>query len=200
MQTPTLTQTAPGFYSWSFFNPEVKTGCSSHVFVHDQSLVLIDPNILPEGVEADLKKIGTPVAILLTNGNHSRAALQLKKQLTVPIGAGANAVDELHFIPEIIVDSLVQLHGLKPVPLHGGGAGEFAFYSEKSKTVVVGDALINPENSEFALLPEKYCTDAKLLKASLAKLLTLDFDHLLMAHGSPILGSARAQLESLLQK
>lgn len=200
MQTPTLTQTAPGFYSWSVFNPEVKTHCSSHIFVHDQSLIFLDPNPLPEKAEAELGKIGVPVVILLTNGNHGRAALQLKKQLKVPIGAGASAVDELHFIPEIIVDSLVQIHGLKPVPLPGGGAGEFAFHSEKSRTVVVGDALINPEGSGLALLPEKYCTDSALLKASLARLLALDFDNLLLAHGTPVLGSARPQLENLLKK
>ena len=200
MQTATLSKSAPGFYTWSFFNPEVKTECSSHVFVHDQSLILIDPFPVGAAMEAELKKLGSPTAILLTNGNHNRAAQQLKKQWMVPVGAAADAVEELGFIPEMIVDSLVQLHGLKPIPLKGGGSGEFAYFSAKSKTLVVGDAIINPGNSGLALLPEKYCTNAPLLRTALDKVLSLDFENLLMAHGEPILGSARTQIETLLKK
>ena len=197
MQT-LLTKSAPGFYSWSFYNPEVKAECFSHVFIHDQSLIVIDPSQMPDKMAAELKKLGTPVVILLTNGNHSRASQQLKKQWMVPIGAAADAIEELQFVPEIIVDSLVQIHGLKPIALPGGAPGEFAFYSAKTKTMVVGDAIINTGSSGLAVLPDKYCNNPALLKRSLRKLLEFDFENLLMAHGEPLIESAHFQIETLL--
>jgi len=199
MQNASLTKTGPGFYTWSFFHPEVKTECASHVFVHDQSLIFIDPFPVEGALEAEINRLGSPTAILLTNANHKRAVLQAKKQFNVPVGAGAEAIGELGFIPEVIVDSLVQIHSLKPISLKGAGAGEFAYHCPKNKTLVVGDALVNTEKDGLVILPEKYCTDARLLKTSLAKLLDLDFDNLLVAHGRPVLGGARAKISALLK-
>jgi hypothetical protein len=48
------------------------------------------------------------------------------------------------------------------------------------------------------MLPAKYCEDANLLRQSLAKLLNYAFERMLFAHGTPILGRARAHLEELL--
>ena len=65
--------------------------------------------------------------------------------------------------------------------------------------VVIGDALINFDPYGFTFLPDKYCTNSKLMRRSLAKLLDYCFERMLFAHGTPIQSNARQRLEALLK-
>jgi hypothetical protein len=77
--------------------------------------------------------------------------------------------------------------------------GEIAIHYEgDGGTMVIGDALINFEPYGFALLPAKYCSDFKLMRRSLPKLLDYAFERMLFAHGTPLLSGARERLEFLL--
>ena len=51
----------------------------------------------------------------------------------------------------------------------------------------------------FTLLPARYCSDHRAMRRSLRRLLEWTFEHLLFAHGTPILMAARKQLEALLR-
>lgn len=64
--------------------------------------------------------------------------------------------------------------------------------------MIIGDALINFEPYGFTFLPDKYCSDARELRASLRKLQSLSFERMLFAHGTPILANARERLTQLL--
>jgi hypothetical protein len=66
--------------------------------------------------------------------------------------------------------------------------------------MVIGDALINFDPYGFALLPAKYCSNFKLMRRSLSKLLDYSFDQMFFAHGMPILAHARERLEFLLNE
>ena len=89
--------------------------------------------------------------------------------------------------------------GLQVIELSGAAPGEIALYcADGTGTVVIGDAVINFGSNGFALLPPKYCEDARLLPKSLRKLLSVKFDRLLSAHGTPILSGAHARLAELL--
>jgi len=48
------------------------------------------------------------------------------------------------------------------------------------------------------LLPDKYCSHPVKLKKSLALLLNLNFDQLIMAHGIPLTDSPKRDLKKLL--
>jgi hypothetical protein len=92
------------------------------------------------------------------------------------------------------------LTALTAVEVEGAAAGEIAIHSAVGDgTMVVGDALINFEPYGFALLPAKYCSNFKVMRESLSRLLDYSFDRMLFAHGLPILSRARERLEQLLK-
>ena len=85
------------------------------------------------------------------------------------------------------------------IEIEGGPPGEIAIHSDAEKgSLIIGDALINFEPYGFALLPAKYCSNARLMRRSLRKLLDYTFQRMLFAHGTPILTAARQRLEQLL--
>jgi glyoxylase-like metal-dependent hydrolase (beta-lactamase superfamily II) len=90
--------------------------------------------------------------------------------------------------------------GLTAIPVDGAAVGEIAIHWEaESGTMVIGDALINFEPYGFTFLPSKYCSNFKLMRASLRKLLDYSFERMLFSHGEPILSHARERLEALLE-
>lgn len=189
---------APGFFGWSRYLPEIKSECHSTVVQDGKFLVLIDPlEISPGDCEA-MKQLGEPTAILLTNGNHARGALILKKRFNIPVGSAAEAVKELGFIPDFVLNDIPRFHGLEPKPLPGAGAGETALYHSKSKTLIFGDAVIHLTSGKPEPLPDKYCSDPAQLKASLRTLANLPVETLVFAHGAPLLKGAAAALQNLM--
>ena len=82
------------------------------------------------------------------------------------------------------------------LPVPGASPGEIAL--KFGQIVCVGDAVIHLPDHGFALLPDNYCTDAKLLRQSLRNLLRWEFTILTFAHGLPLTTQARGRLASLL--
>ncbi|MFQ3671418.1 MAG: hypothetical protein SNJ84_08160 [Verrucomicrobiia bacterium] len=188
---------APGFFGWSRYVPEIKTECHSTAVQDGKFLILIDPLEIPTGDCQSLKQLGEPAAILITNGNHARGALVLKKRLSIPVGAAAEAVKELGFIPDFILNDMPRFHGLEPKLLPGAGAGETAFYHPKSQTLIFGDAAVHLKSAHPEPLPDQYCSDPAQLKTSLQSLRHLPVKALFFAHGEPILKGAAAALKKL---
>ena len=138
-------------------------------------------------------------AIVLTSGNHVRATIALKKY-KVPVVTTAStrrAITEVK--PDVILLDKELLYGLSPVPISGTSAGETVFHSSEMGLLVFGDSVLNvsPEKG-LMLLPDKYCADPAEMKASLKKLLDLEFHSMTFAHGTPVLGRAKDQLKTLL--
>jgi len=172
---------APGVATWSVYSEECKTDCFGHAISHQGNLVLVDP-ILPESIEIwdKIIKLGTPNLIVLTNGNHERHTRKVANEYGLPVAAGIEAIPELIQKPEIILDGQVKMQGLRPFPCPGAGPGETALYSESTKTLILGDSVINLPETGMQLLPDKYCSHPVKLKKSLALLLNLNFDQLIM--------------------
>ena len=138
----------------------------------------------------------TPLAIVLTNGNHTRAAVRFRDRFGMKVFAAADA-DGLDITPDAtFADGDVAPGGMRVVTLPGAGPGEIALIG--NGIACVGDALIHLEPEGFRMLPAKYCSDARMLAESLRKLLSCEFDVLTFAHGTPLVGQARRRLELLL--
>ena len=88
--------------------------------------------------------------------------------------------------------------GFSSVPLPGAGEGETAYLHNSTRTLVVGDALINLAPHGLGPLPDKYCTDPALLKKSLGKLLDLSVRRIFFAHGDPILQDGGGRIQKCL--
>ena len=91
-----------------------------------------------------------------------------------------------------------EVAGFENVPLLGAGEGETAYFHAESKTLVVGDALINLPPHGLTLLPDKYCTDPVQLRHSVRGLSQLPIERIFFAHGAPIVHSGTTQLSTLL--
>ncbi len=183
---------------WQAYEPAVKCDLSSTALRFGERLVFIDPIPLAEDALATLVFDARPALIILTNGNHERAAAACRERWSIPIAAHTEALAELAIDPdEILDDGDLLIDELTVVTIPGAGPGEIAVCT-RDGTVCLGDALIQLPPDGLALLPGKYCRNAKLLPDSLRKLLRFEIRVLTFAHGSPIVSGARSHLEALL--
>ena len=190
-------QISSSLYTWQAYVPSAKADLNSCAVVLKSGLVFIDPIPLENNALAELLQLGVPQAIVLTNGNHERATGIYKEQFNIPVYANLGAKGDL--TADVWVEEGELFESIRVVTLPGFGPGEIALHLyEGEGCMLMGDALINFGAYEFSLLPEKYCTDAKQGRESLQKLLSLDFEAMTFAHGTPIISGAKARLRKLL--
>ena len=78
-------------YHWSVYEPAVKCEIGCVALRLESGFVVVDPVPLVEAAWKDLLALAPLRAILLTNGNHVRDTVALRKQHHVPIVTGADA-------------------------------------------------------------------------------------------------------------
>ena len=83
------------------------------------------------------------------------------------------------------------------VGVPGKSPGEVAFHDPARKLLVVGDAVIGNPPGRLSLLPERVMDDPARLRASLRRLLDLDFDAVLVGDGVSIREGGRERLRDL---
>ena len=147
--------------------------------------MLIDPVRLEEQAIERMVGADKVVAVLLTNGNHSRGSSYERKRLDVPVYAPEGARGEVE-ADHWVTGGEVLFGTLRAIALPGAGPGETAYHSPG--TLILGDALIHLDGLE--ILPDKYCENPRLLRESLRALVPLDFETVCFAHGLPIVGGA----------
>ena len=186
----------PSLFTWQAYEPSVKCDLSSCAIATDAGLIFMDPIELSEPAFAMLLLGRKPAAIILTNGNHTRAAEKFRTLLRVKIFAARDA-GGLDVIPDAtLADGQDAPGGMKVIALPGAGPGEIALVGHG--IACIGDALIHLPPEGLRLLPDKYCADAAQNRESLRKLLSCDFQVMTFAHGAPVVEAARTKLESLL--
>jgi hypothetical protein len=200
IEAPDLSPLSDRLWLWQAYDPAVKSDLFASAVKNSEGLFLIDPIPLAPAFLAELTAHGHVAGILVTNANHTRAAAAFARQSGATIFAAEPVIGELGGEKTQSIAGGEIIPGVVAIPLAGAAAGEMAFhFADHGGTVVIGDALINFEPDGFALLPAKYCSNQKQMGRSLRQLLDWPFEHLLFAHGAPILSSARARLETLLR-
>ena len=91
-----------------------------------------------------------------------------------------------------------KVQGFETIPLPGAGENETAYFHHASRSLIIGDALINLSPDPLMLLPVKYCTNPDLLKTSLKRLLELPTQRIFFAHGAPILQDGVGRLKTVI--
>ncbi len=186
----------PTLFAWQAFEPAVKCDLSSCAIDGADGLIFIDPIELAEPALERLLHGRTSRAILLTNGNHARAAGKLRALLGVEILASADAAG-LELTPDgTLTAGQIAPGKMEVIALPGAGPGEIALIG--NGVACLGDALIHLPPEGFRLLPDKYCADPAQMRRSLRKLLSCDFQVMTFAHGAPLVSTAHRQLEQLL--
>lgn len=189
-----------GRFFWQVYEPAVKTDLTCTAFHAGRDWFFVDPIALAAPALDELagQDVGGG-AVLLTNGNHERAAAAFRDRFRVPVIGHAETAPEISIALDRTVGHGDVLFGqFDVIALPGAAAGELAYLHTASRTLCVGDALIHLEPLGFAPLPAKYCRDACALRAALPRLLDHAFDRITFAHGTPILAKAHARLASLI--
>jgi glyoxylase-like metal-dependent hydrolase (beta-lactamase superfamily II) len=83
------------------------------------------------------------------------------------------------------------------VGVPGKSPGEVALHDAARRILVVGDAVVGNPPARLSLLSERVIDDPPALRASLRRLLALDFDALVVGDGAAILSEARERLREL---
>ncbi len=184
---------------WQEYDRASRTdlSCSAHRL--DDGLFFIDPIRLAAEPAAALVERALPRAILLTNGNHGRAAKVFASQWKIPIFAPAGIERDLGFTPDgELKPGATYWDQLEILDLSGASPGEVAIYRRDLEILSFGDAFIHLPGYGFALLPEKYRSDRKQFDVSIQKLRNLPVRLLTFAHGYPVTMKAQERLRELL--
>ena len=182
---------------WEIYDPSVKCDLSSVAYRSREGWVLIDPVWLDPQAWPESWQASTPVALLLTNANHARAAAKYRQTWGCPIWASTLAVPELDLTIDQPFVAPTEVVGLQAIPLAGSVIGETAFRSPEGY-LFLGDSVINLEQTGLAPLPRKYCLDARQNLESLKTLLDYDFALVSFAHGHPLRQHAKERLREAL--
>jgi glyoxylase-like metal-dependent hydrolase (beta-lactamase superfamily II) len=195
-----LQAVSPTLFHWSVYDPACRCEVGSIAVKVASGLVVVDPIPLADEAWAELIADAPLRAILLTNGNHVRAAEALRQKNKVPIVTSIGAHKAVApLVPDVTLLESELIYGASAIPIPGATPGETAFYFDGG-IVALGDAVINLDSEKgLELLPDKYCDDPRENRRSLAKLLELDFHTLTFAHGLPVTQRAREKLHALLQ-
>ncbi len=190
----------PGIFTWARLSERHGYNFNGTLVLDSSGNLCIDPVEPTPEVLARLEKDGV-ARVLLTNRNHLRAANLVRNRTGARIAihpADAayarkqdGAIDEdLSFGARAGTFSIISVPGKSP--------GEIALHDPQRRLLIVGDALIGNPRGELSLLSERVMDDPPLLRASVRRLLELDFDTLLVGDGEPILEGAHERLRELI--
>jgi glyoxylase-like metal-dependent hydrolase (beta-lactamase superfamily II) len=188
-----------GILTWAWRSERHGYDFHGTLVLHAQGNLCIDPAECGEEVLARLEREGVE-RIVLTNRNHTRAANRVHERTGAAVWIHASDADHAREQGVGIDETLEfgeRIGPFRAVDAHGKSPGEIALYDEERRVLLVGDAVIGNPPGRLSLLPERVLDDPKQLRASLRRLLALDFDVLLVGDGAPILEHAHARLEEL---
>jgi hypothetical protein len=185
----------PGVLHWTARHPTAGLESGSHYLVDEG--ILIDPIASPEGLDwFDDKEIEE---ILLTNRHHRRSAFDLQDRLGAAVRAprtGMHGLPADRVQPYDFGDELSA--GIRPHGISETWPDETALEIPGHRAVAIADGVINYDGlgffSDFLLGDDPEAEKTRLRDGFARLAAEVDFDHLLFAHGRPIVGDGREQL------
>ena len=189
----------PGVFTWPRFSERHGYDFNGTLVLHPDGNLCIDP-VEPDPVTLDrLAELGI-ARILITNRNHVRAANAVRERTRAPVAihpadAAYARAQGAHLDAELAPGE--QVGPFRVIGVPGKSPGEVALYDSARRILVVGDAVIGNPPARISLLSERVIDDPPTLRASLGRLLALDFDALVVGDGVAILADARERLREL---
>ncbi|HEX6391704.1 MAG TPA: hypothetical protein VFZ89_19720 [Solirubrobacteraceae bacterium] len=182
----------PGVHHWTSFHEPIGMDVSSY-FVAPAG-VAIDPKAPSEDLPGDVEQV------VLTIGLHNRDATQVADAHDATIRAPREAEHrELAFVYEPYSDGDELAPGVTAIQIGAICPDEYALHIAVGEgAIAFADGLIHYGGS-LAFVPDGLLGDDPEgvkdgLREAFRELLTRDFDHLLFAHGDPLIGGGKAAL------
>jgi hypothetical protein len=190
-----LIEVAPGLRRWTVPHEEWKEEVGCVAVDTADGLVLIDPLDPPASV-------AEPAHVLLTVFWHLRSASAIAAPLWATASSTRSAANRGVTVTDDVSGDLPG--GI--VAIQTARRPEVVYWLPEQRSVVVGDVLLGagakpkPTDEPLRLCPERWLSGKTHadLRASLAPLLELPVERVLVSHGAPVLESGRAELERVL--
>ena len=160
--------------------------------------MLIDPVLMGEEDLVQFDELGGANWIVVTNRDHERETAFFKERTGAEVVVHAADADAMGVVTDRMVeDNSEIIEGLRVMHLqHGKSPGELALHWPKRKLLLAGDLVVGAPVGRFSLLMDEKLADPPKAALELRKLLSLDFDSVLVGDGHSIMKGAR---EALLQ-
>lgn len=196
-----MEEISPGLWHWTARHPHIGMVVSSYYLAGER--VLIDPLIPPEGLDWFSAPGAEPRHILLTNRHHDRDSWRLVQEFGCEVHCIANGCHELEgrgpVTPFRFGDELPG-----GIAAHEVGAicpDETALHIPAHRALAVADGVVRwPGVDGLTFVPDSLMDEPvqtrRQLRAAYDRLLELDFDRLLLAHGEPVTEDARGALRA----
>jgi hypothetical protein len=188
---------AEGLWRWTAVHPRWEhwpnreretpdVGCV--YYEADDATVLVDP-LVPAGEEddflrhldADVERRALPVVILLTADWHRRSADELAGRYGARIGGALPA-------------------GVEELAIGGADERQVAYFLRPHATLVVAEIFGVDVDGELYLGRSPALVRPEELEASLARIMELPVERLLVSHGEPVLEEAKARMAEALAR
>jgi glyoxylase-like metal-dependent hydrolase (beta-lactamase superfamily II) len=195
----------PGLYHWAAVHPKIQTKVSSWWLADDG--VLIDP-LVPEAAGIECFDAPAPGAVLLSNRHHYRDSGRFAERYGARVYCNRAGLHE--FTPG------QQVEGFEVGAQLPGGAiacavdaicpDDTALYLPERRALLFADGLVRGgtygSGAPLGFVPDSLMDDPETTKRGLLRALErlldeLEFEHLLLAHGGPVMGDGRELLRDL---
>jgi hypothetical protein len=195
-----IREVLPGVHHWTAIHPRIRVPVDSYYI--ESARVVLDPVVPREGL-GWFERRDWPAQVVLTNRHHLRHAERFAKEFGCPIRCCEAGLHEFEGGPEVEgfafgtevapgitaheLDAICPDDTTLEIRTAQGGALAFA------------DGLNRPRGGGLTFVPGFLMGDDPAavrvgLRASLRRLLDLDFDSLLFAHGEPLIGGGKDAL------
>lgn len=191
-----MEQISPGLWHWMARHPHIGIDVSSYHLEAER--VAIDPLLPPEGL-GWFEAHGAPDHVLMTNRHHDRHAWRLHEAFGSAVHCVRNGVYEVEGRgPVEAFDFGDELPGGATVyEVDAICPDDTALLIPAHNALACADGVVN-HGDTLGFVPDQYMDDPgetkRRLREAYGRLLDLDFDVLLTAHGAPVVGGAKQAL------
>ena len=195
-----IREVLPGVFHWTAIHPRIRLPVDSYYI--EPARIVLDPMVPREGLEW-FERRETPSQIVLTNRHHLRHSERYAEAFGCPIRCSEAGLHEFERGPK--VEGFAFGEELAPgITAHQLGAicpDDTAIHIQtrrrarsRSPTASRAPAAADCRSCRAFLMGDDPAAVRAGLRESLRRLLDLDFDNLLFAHGEPLVGGGKAAL------
>lgn len=188
----------PGVHHWTTTHSGINTDVSSYYV--EPAGALIDP-MVPEGGMEAFGDLFRPQQVLLTSGNHTRDADRFVEAFGCVVVTSPEGQERIgdRLATEAYSESDEAAPGIRPVHIGILSPDEYVLHIDVGEVALAFADGLHRYGESLGFFPDEYLgEDPQSIKAGLKQqfgtLLERRFEHLLFAHGDPIVGNGHAVL------
>lgn len=196
-----MKQLFPNIRQWSWFSEEKQLNFNGLLLTVGRYRVFVDPPPMSAEDLSRAKRGGKVDYIVITNRDHKREAAVYKEELRCQVIVPAADAQEMTITTEKTYgDGELLPGGIWVVQLNDQKSkGESALFLRQDKGVlIVGDALIGKGSGSLTMLPDEKYADPAKAREGLRRLLSYNFDAILVGDGVSLLSGAKQAVENAL--